>query len=145
MIPAGGTDPLDTLFSIAAIIIGAGIIMVLAGAPSKRGAGGLTTAESKGIYAVRLCCEAAYSRSQLRRKAFIASSRLASSPCVGSSRRAGLLPFRISVSSYWRSSPLNRTTYVFTEISFPAMIASIAKSGDGSESTNPFKSVETAD
>jgi hypothetical protein len=31
MIPAGGTDPLDTLFSIAAIIIGAGIIMVLAG------------------------------------------------------------------------------------------------------------------
>jgi hypothetical protein len=82
MIPAGGTDPLDTLFSIAAIIIGAGIIMVM-WAPSKRGAGGLTTAESKGIYAVRLCCEAANSRSQLRRKAFIASSRLASSPCVG--------------------------------------------------------------
>jgi hypothetical protein len=34
-----------------------------------------------------------------------------------SSRRAGLLPFRISVSSCWRSSPLNLTTYVFTEIS----------------------------
>src|SRR3984893_9287800 len=48
-----------------------------------------------------------------------------------SSRRAGLFPFRVSVVSRSRSSPLNLTTYVFTEISFAAMIASIASSGDG--------------
>src|SRR6185369_10718026 len=41
-----------------------------------------------------------------------------------SSRCAGLLPFLISASSCSRSSALNRTTYRFTEISFPAMIAS---------------------
>jgi hypothetical protein len=35
--------------------------------------------------------------------------------------------------------------YFFTEISFPAMIASIANSGDGSESQNPFKLVEAGD
>src|SRR6266581_3331589 len=43
-----------------------------------------------------------------------------------STRRAGLFPFRISVSSRSRSSPLSRTTYFFTEISFAAMIASLA-------------------
>src|SRR6266571_4878355 len=59
-----------------------------------------------------------------------------------SSRRAGLFPFRISVSSCWRSSPLNLTTYLFTGISFAAMIASVASSGDESESPNPFKLVE---
>ena len=37
------------------------------------------------------------------------------------------------------------TTYVFTEISFAAMIASIANSGDGNESSNPFKFVEAGD
>src|SRR6266481_203117 len=41
-----------------------------------------------------------------------------------STRRAGLFPFRISVSSRSRSSPLSLTTYFFTEISFAAMIAS---------------------
>src|SRR6266436_1216229 len=44
-----------------------------------------------------------------------------------SSRCAGLLPFRISASSRSRSSPLSRTTYFFTEISFAAMIASVAR------------------
>src|SRR5439155_13585057 len=39
-----------------------------------------------------------------------------------STRRAGLFPFRISVSSRSRSSPLSLTTYFFTEISFAAMI-----------------------
>src|SRR5271166_3473969 len=39
-----------------------------------------------------------------------------------SSRWAGLFPFRIRTSSCSRSSPLNRTTYFFTEISFAAMI-----------------------
>src|ERR1700688_2937939 len=43
-----------------------------------------------------------------------------------SSRWAGLFPFRISASSRSRSSPLSRTTYFFTEISFAAMIASVA-------------------
>src|SRR2546430_2131992 len=44
-----------------------------------------------------------------------------------SRRCAGLLPFRISVSSSERSPQLNRTTYFFTAISFAAMIASIAR------------------
>jgi hypothetical protein len=39
-------------------------------------------------------------------------------------RRA--LAFRISASSCSRSSLLSRTTYFFTEISFAAMIASVA-------------------
>src|SRR6266496_4856600 len=43
-----------------------------------------------------------------------------------SSRWAGLFPFRINPSSRSRSSPLSRTTYFFTEISFAAMIASVA-------------------
>src|SRR5258708_13536175 len=43
-----------------------------------------------------------------------------------SSRCAALLPLRISASSCSRSSPLNRTTYFFTEMSFAAMIASAA-------------------
>src|SRR4029450_4734459 len=43
-----------------------------------------------------------------------------------STRRAGLFPFRIRVSSRSRSSPLSLTTYFFTEISFAAMIASLA-------------------
>src|SRR2546427_729300 len=43
-----------------------------------------------------------------------------------SSRCAGLFPFRNSASSCSRSSALNRTTYLFTEISFTAMIASVA-------------------
>jgi hypothetical protein len=54
-----------------------------------------------------------------------------------SNRRAEPFPLRISASNCWRSSPLNRTTYFFTEISFAAMIDSIAISGDGSESQNP--------
>jgi hypothetical protein len=62
-----------------------------------------------------------------------------------SSRRAGLFPFRTSVSSCWRSSLLNLTTYVFTEISFAAILASIANPSDGSESPNPFKLVEAKD
>ena len=62
-----------------------------------------------------------------------------------SSRCAGLFPFRISASSCSRSSPLNRTTYFFTEISFAAMIASVANSRDESESPNPFKLVEAGD
>jgi hypothetical protein len=61
-----------------------------------------------------------------------------------SSRRAGPLPLRISISSCWRSSALNLTTYFFTEISFPAMIASIALSGDQGESRNP-KLIEAID
>src|SRR5713226_2173100 len=47
-----------------------------------------------------------------------------------SSRCAGLFPFRISASSCSRSSPLNRTTYLFTEISFAAMIASVVHTAD---------------
>src|SRR5207245_2491117 len=43
-----------------------------------------------------------------------------------STRRAGVFPFRIRVSSRSRSSPLSLTTYFFTEISFAAMIASLA-------------------
>jgi hypothetical protein len=62
-----------------------------------------------------------------------------------SSRCAGLFPFRISVSSRSRSSPPSLTTYFFTEISFAAMIASLASSGDESESPNPFKLVEASD
>jgi hypothetical protein len=62
-----------------------------------------------------------------------------------SSRCAGLFPFRISVSSCWRSSPLSLTTYFFTEISFAAMIASVASSRNDSESLNPFKLVEAGD
>jgi len=38
---------------------------------------------------------------------------------------------RISVSSCSPSSLLSVTTYFFTEISFPALTASIANSGDG--------------
>jgi hypothetical protein len=44
-----------------------------------------------------------------------------------SRRWAALLPFRISASSYSRSSPFSRTTYFFTEISFAAMIVSFAR------------------
>jgi hypothetical protein len=62
-----------------------------------------------------------------------------------SSRCAGLLPFRISVSSRSRSSPFSLTTYFFTEISFAAMIASVANSGEKSESLNPFKLIEAGD
>jgi hypothetical protein len=62
-----------------------------------------------------------------------------------SSRCAGLLPFRSSVSSRSRSSPLSPTTYLFTEISFASMIASVARSCDESESLNPFKLVEADD
>ena len=64
-----------------------------------------------------------------------------------STRRAGLFPFRISVSSRSRSPPLSLTTYFFTEISFAAMIASLASPvvGDESESLNPFELVEAGD
>ena len=62
-----------------------------------------------------------------------------------SSRRAGPFPLRINASSCWRSSPLNLTTYFFTAISFPAMIASIADSGEKGESQNPFKLIEAGD
>src|SRR5450756_110418 len=62
-----------------------------------------------------------------------------------SSRRAGLFPFRISISSRSRSSPPSLTTYFFTEISFAAMIASLASNGYESESPNPFKLVEASD
>jgi hypothetical protein len=61
------------------------------------------------------------------------------------SRRAGPLPLRISVSSCWRSSTLSLTTYFFTAMSFPAMITSLANSGQASESENPFKLVEAGD
>src|SRR5258708_27284477 len=43
------------------------------------------------------------------------------------SRWAGLFPFRSSASSRSRSSPLSRTIYFFTEISFAAIIASVAR------------------
>jgi hypothetical protein len=62
-----------------------------------------------------------------------------------SRRCAGLFPFRSSASSRSRSSPLSRTTYFFTEISFAAMIASVTSSADESESLNPFKLVEAGD
>jgi hypothetical protein len=42
-------------------------------------------------------------------------------------RCAGLFPFRASASSRAGSSPLSRTTYFFTEISFAAMIVSVAR------------------
>ena len=44
------------------------------------------------------------------------------------SRFAGLFPLRISACKCSRSPALNRTTYFFTEMSFPAMPASVAKS-----------------
>ncbi len=44
-----------------------------------------------------------------------------------------------------RSSALNRTTYLFTEISFAAMIASVVPTVDESESSNPFNLVEAGD
>jgi hypothetical protein len=44
-----------------------------------------------------------------------------------------------------RSSLLSLTTYFFTEISFPAMTASIVNNGDGTESQNPIKLVDTGD
>src|SRR6266478_6527977 len=47
-----------------------------------------------------------------------------------SNRCAELFPFRISASSRSRSSALNRTTYLFTEISFAAMIASVVHTAD---------------
>src|SRR5260370_14835259 len=47
-----------------------------------------------------------------------------------STRCAELFPFRISASSRSRSSALNRTTYLFTEISFAAMIASVVHAAD---------------
>ena len=62
-----------------------------------------------------------------------------------SSRCAGLFPFRISASSRSRSSALNRTTYLFTEFAFAAMIPSAAIKGGKSESLNPFKLVEASD
>jgi hypothetical protein len=62
-----------------------------------------------------------------------------------SSRWAGLFPFRISASSRSRSSALSRTTYFFTEISFAAMIPSVARLANQSESLNPFKLVEAGD
>jgi hypothetical protein len=40
-------------------------------------------------------------------------------------------PFRTSVSSCRRSSPLNLTPYLFTELSFASILASIANSSDG--------------
>jgi hypothetical protein len=40
--------------------------------------------------------------------------------------------------------PLSLTTYLFTEISFASMIASVARSCDD-ESLNPFKLVEAED
>jgi hypothetical protein len=43
-------------------------------------------------------------------------------------------PLRISVSNSCRSSPLSRTTYFFIEISFAAIVASNANSGDDRES-----------
>jgi hypothetical protein len=60
-----------------------------------------------------------------------------------STRRAGLFPFRISVSSRSRSSPLNRTTYFFTEISFALPPSPVV--GDESQSQNPFELVEAGD
>jgi hypothetical protein len=38
--------------------------------------------------------------------------------------------FPVGVSNCCRSSPLSRTTYFFTEISFAAIVASNANSGD---------------
>jgi hypothetical protein len=58
---------------------------------------------------------------------------------------AGLFPFLISTSCCSRSSALNCTSYRFTEISFAAMIPSAAKSGDKSESLDPFKFVDAGD
>jgi hypothetical protein len=62
-----------------------------------------------------------------------------------SNRCAELFPFRISASSRSPSSALNRTTYLFTEISFAAMIASVVPTVDESESSNPFNLVEAGD
>jgi hypothetical protein len=42
-------------------------------------------------------------------------------------------------------SALNRTTYLFTEISFAAMIASVVPTVDESESSNSFNLVEAGD
>jgi len=55
-----------------------------------------------------------------------------------STRRAGLFPFRIRFQAV-AFLVLSLTTYFFTEISFAAMIASLAVVGDESESLNPFK------
>ncbi len=57
-----------------------------------------------------------------------------------SRRRAGMLPFRISVSSSEHSQRLNRTTYLFTAISLAAMIRRSGRAESGS--SNPFNFVE---
>ena len=60
-------------------------------------------------------------------------------------RLAGLFPLRMSACNCSRSSALSRTTYFFTAMSFPAMLASVARISDRSESSNPFKLVEAGD
>jgi hypothetical protein len=61
-----------------------------------------------------------------------------------SRRCAGLLHFRIIVSSSERSPQLNRTTYFFTAI-FLCSHDRLRRSGrDERESSNPFKMVEAA-
>ena len=67
-----------------------------------------------------------------------------------STRRAGLFPFRISLSSRSRSSPLSLTalnsgygfavtTYFFTEISFAAMITHFASRWRRKRMTKSFQ------
>ena len=60
------------------------------------------------------------------------------------SRCAGLLPLRIIAASCRRSSPLNRTTYRFTEGAFAAIISSIARIAMDKELLNPFEIVEAS-
>jgi len=56
--------------------------------------------------------------------------------CAFISRCAALFPFRITASSCSRSSALNCTTYLYTEISFADIIASVARTTDASDSQN---------
>src|SRR3989449_3564718 len=67
----------------------------------------------------------------------LARSTMPSSTTLFSNNRK--FPFQIRVSSRSRSSPLSRTTYFFTEISFAAMIASLASRWRRKRITKSFR------
>src|SRR5271168_1144688 len=61
------------------------------------------------------------------------------------SRLAGIFPLVLSASSRSRSSALSRTTYLFTATSRAAILASVPKGAEGSESIKGWELVDAAD
>src|SRR5208337_4527069 len=61
------------------------------------------------------------------------------------SRLAGIFPLVLSASSRSRSSALSRTTYLFTATSRAAILASVPKGAEGSESIKGCELVDAAD